>query len=598
MPSQGSGPRAAIERRGPLARWWLNLPLRDKGLLVVVVLPLTTLVAAVLMRIPYSQQEQLTVALTTRVAQSREAAQELAISLLDLESGIRGYQLNRDSESVQRVAQAREMAPIHLDRLSSLLFRDSDHDTFEKLSTLVRDELTKADRLILVLVTRVKPMALMRPAAAHIGCRWPSPMAFEALRLSQSEIVGESQAELERRRQRLTPIILVTLFGGLAATSPPAGCLPPASPSVSTALERNAERLANGERLQHEPSRGLDEIGSLDLTLRRASLLLRTRERELRDVNARLERTVHEQALLNRELEAFSYSVSHDLRAPLRSIDGFAQALREDWGDRLDETAQDHLSRVRNAAQRMGRLIDDLLKLSRLTRSQIQRTDVDLSQLARDVGEELSDRNPARTVTWTITAGLHAWCDPALARIVLENLLGNAWKFTTKAESPQIEFDGVPNTRPSMFMVRDNGAGFDMRYVEKLFAPFQRLHGEREFPGTGIGLATVQRIVHKHGGKVRTTPNWAGAPRSFSPSRPRMDRTSGMIDGPMSRKVILLVEDNADDEALTLRALSRNNIGNEVIVARDGEEALEWLFAPGGMPTAISASSRRWCCWI
>ena len=244
---------------------------------------------------------------------------------------------------------------------------------------------------------------------------------------------------------------------------------------------------------------------SFDLTLRRASLRLRTRERELRDVNARLERTVHEQALLNRELEAFSYSVSHDLRAPLRSIDGFAEALREDWGDRLDETAQDHLSRVRNAAQRMGQLIDDLLKLSRLTRSQIQRTDVDLSQLARDVAGDLSERNPARNVSLKIAPDLRAWCDQALVRIVLENLLGNAWKFTGRIEHPRVEFDVVANTKPSMFVVRDNGAGFDMKYVDKLFAPFQRLHGEREFPGTGIGLATVQRIVHKHGGSVRTS---------------------------------------------------------------------------------------------
>jgi len=505
MPSTASGARAAIERRGPLARWWLNLPLRDKGLLVVVVLPLTTLVAAVLMRIPYSQQEQLTVALTTRVAQSREAAQELAISLLELESGMRGYQLNRDNESLSRIAKARETAPIHLDRLSRLMFRQSDQDQFARLSGLVHEELAKPDQLIARVGHPGEADGAYASGLASYRLPAEIPAAFEALRRSQNEIVGESQAELERRRRRLTPVILVTLFGGLAATLVAGWLFATGIAERVSALERNAERLANGERLQYEPSRGLDEIGSLDLTLRRASLRLRTRERELRDVNARLERTVHEQALLNRELEAFSYSVSHDLRAPLRSIDGFAQALREDWGNQLDETAQDHLSRVRNAAQRMGQLIDDLLKLSRLTRSQIQRTDVDLSQLARDIGKELSDRNPARNVTWKIRDGLHAWCDAALARIVLENLLGNAWKFTAKIENARIEFDLVPNTRPSTFVVRDNGAGFDMKYMEKLFAPFQRLHGEREFPGTGIGLATVQRIVHKHGGTVRTS---------------------------------------------------------------------------------------------
>jgi signal transduction histidine kinase len=468
-----------------------------------VVLPLTTLVAAVLMRIPYSAQEQITMALTTRVAQSREVAQELLISLLDLESGVRGYQLNRDGDSLRRIAKARESAPDQLERLSLLLFRDSDQGVLDQLSELVHAELAAAERF----TSGVHHSGELTSPSHQVSYRLPAaiPEAFEALRRSQYEIVSESQDELERRRQRLTPIILITLFGGLAATLAAGWLFATGIAERVSALERNAERLANGERLQYEPSRGLDEIGSLDLTLRRASLRLRTRERELRDVNARLERTVHEQALLNRELEAFSYSVSHDLRAPLRSIDGFAQALREDWGERLDETAQDHLSRVRNAAQRMGQLIDDLLKLSRLTRSQIQRTDVDLSQLARDVAGELRDRNPTRNVSLKVTDGLHAWCDQALVRIVLENLLGNAWKFTAKVENPRVEFDIVANTKPSMFVVRDNGAGFDMKYVDKLFAPFQRLHGEREFPGTGIGLATVQRIVHKHGGGVRTS---------------------------------------------------------------------------------------------
>jgi light-regulated signal transduction histidine kinase (bacteriophytochrome) len=316
--------------------------------------------------------------------------------------------------------------------------------------------------------------------------------------------VAEQEATLGQTRPRRAPVTWITVFGGVIGALVAGWLFATGISRRVRALEVNAERLARGERLRFAASRGNDEIGSLDRALRRASLLLRTRDRELRALNTTLERTVHEQTLLNRELEAFSYSVSHDLRAPLRSIDGFAQALREDWGDRLDETAQDHLSRVRNAAQRMGRLIDDLLKLSRLTRAQVQRSDVDLSALAHDVARDLQERNPTRAVAWEIAPGLSARCDPSLARIMLENLLGNAWKFTAKTAGARIEFSAAEETTPTLFVVRDNGAGFDMKYADKLFAPFQRLHGEREFPGTGIGLATVQRIIRKHGGHVET----------------------------------------------------------------------------------------------
>jgi signal transduction histidine kinase len=493
-------------KRSVIESWWLNLPLRDKGLLVVVMLPLTTLVAAVLMRIPYSQQQEQTAALTNRVAEMRDVSHELQIALLDLESGIRGYALTGDESFLSRVTTARQSVPVHLNRLMSLRFRPEDQPVIDEVSQLCARALAAADR-----VARRghaggsgEDVGLRRELASEQGFLDAARAALLTLRRNQDVLVSESESELERRRQRLRPIILVTLFGGLAAALAAGWLFATGIAGRINALERNAERLAAGERLHYEPSRGLDEIGSLDLTLRRASLRLRTRERELRDLNARLEHTLHEQRLLNRELEAFSYSVSHDLRAPLRSIDGFAQALREDWGERLDEVAQDYLARVRNAAQRMGQLIDDLLKLSKLTRSQIQRTDVDLSEIARQVSAELNDRQPGRHVTWVIADGLRAWCDTALTRILLENLLGNAWKFTAKTEQPRIEFDIMRDTNPPVFVIRDNGAGFDMRYVDKLFAPFQRLHGEREFPGTGIGLATVQRIVHKHGGQVRT----------------------------------------------------------------------------------------------
>ena len=205
----------------------------------------------------------------------------------------------------------------------------------------------------------------------------------------------------------------------------------------------------------------------------------------------------------NKELEAFSYSVSHDLRTPLRSIDGFSQALLEDYADKLDDEGKRHLVRVRAGAQRMGQLIDDLLKLSQVARSALRRTTVDLSRIVREVSDELRQSDADRQVAVVIKNELTAEGDPQLLKIALENLMGNAWKFTSKQPQAQIEFgNSDPVDGRSTFFVRDNGAGFDMRYADKLFGAFQRLHGITEFPGTGIGLATVQRVIHRHGGKV------------------------------------------------------------------------------------------------
>lgn len=201
----------------------------------------------------------------------------------------------------------------------------------------------------------------------------------------------------------------------------------------------------------------------------------------------------------NTELEAFSYSVAHDLRAPLRAINGFSAALVEDLGPGLGDEARDHLDRIRAGAVRMGELIDALLSLARVSRIQPKNTTVDLSEIAHEVAERLRTTEPARTVDFVIQEHLMANGDPHLLRALLENLLGNAWKFTSKREKGRIE---VARDSLQKFCVRDNGVGFDMSYAEKLFAPFQRLHSADEFAGTGIGLATVQRIVRRHGGKI------------------------------------------------------------------------------------------------
>lgn len=221
----------------------------------------------------------------------------------------------------------------------------------------------------------------------------------------------------------------------------------------------------------------------------------------------RVEQRTRELAAINQELEAFSYSVSHDLRAPLRSIDGFSQALVEDYASTLDDTAIGYLHRIRSNAQHMGKLIEALLKLSRLTRDEMAIEAVDLSAIAAEIVTRLQESAPDRHVTFSVQNGLAITADERMMRVVMENLLNNAWKYTGKRVDASIEFGlaDVPG-RGASFYVRDNGAGFDMNQADKLFRPFKRLHAEREFSGDGIGLASVQRVIQRHGGQL-----WAEA---------------------------------------------------------------------------------------
>ena len=256
------------------------------------------------------------------------------------------------------------------------------------------------------------------------------------------------------------------------------------------------------------PSGDSLRVYALDITDRKKmEEALWKSEEAIRVLNADLEERVHrrtaELEAANKELEAFSYSVSHDLRSPLRSIDGFSQAFLEDFGSAVPEEGREDLERVRRATQRMGRLIEDMLLLSRVTRREMHVQETDMSVLATDVAEELARDDPQRDVEFSIEPDMTAMGDPQLLRIVLVNLLGNAWKFTSKHEQAHVSMGTVrdPEHGPAFF-VRDDGAGFDAKYKEKLFVPFQRLHAQEEFPGTGIGLATIQRAVRRHGGDV------------------------------------------------------------------------------------------------
>lgn len=211
----------------------------------------------------------------------------------------------------------------------------------------------------------------------------------------------------------------------------------------------------------------------------------------------------------NREVEAFSYSVSHDLRTPLRSIAGFSQILLDDYAGSLDEQGRGFLNRIVVAAARMGQLIDDMLNLSRVTRTEMTRERVDLSELALKTFRSFAESNPERQVEFRLTEGLSAQCDERLVSIVLQNIIGNSWKFTQKVEHAEIEFGALTDNNETVYFVRDNGAGFDMAYGGKLFSPFQRVHKADDFPGTGIGLATVKRVVERHGGRV-WIEGWVG----------------------------------------------------------------------------------------
>jgi signal transduction histidine kinase len=229
-------------------------------------------------------------------------------------------------------------------------------------------------------------------------------------------------------------------------------------------------------------------------------------EAEVRRLNTELEMRVrHRTAELEastRELDAFAYSVSHDLRAPLRSLHGFSEALVDDYYDLLDDTGRDYLRRLQTNVARMGHMIDDLLNLSRTTRADLTRRDVDLSVLARDIAAELAAAEPDRDVKIVVEDDLHGQADPQLVRLMMQNLIANAWKFTGHKADAIIEVGHCDRDGEPLFFVHDNGAGFDMQYADKLFTAFQRLHPAAEFEGTGIGLAIVARVVHRHGGRI------------------------------------------------------------------------------------------------
>ena len=300
--------------------------------------------------------------------------------------------------------------------------------------------------------------------------------------------------------------------------------------------------LLNARRVYHED----DHAPMILLAIEDVTEKKKAQE-ELRRMNAELESRVRERTAQleasNKELEAFCYSVSHDLRAPLRAIDGFSQELLTSYTGRLDDKGRHFLERIRAGSQRMAQLIDDILLLSRSSRGDLRYQPIDLSGMAREVAEDLRHREPGRDVTFIIEPGVDGFGDSRMLRLVLENLIGNAWKFTAKRPRATIAFGRSESQGGPAYFVRDDGAGFDMAFAGKLFGAFQRLHSDRDFPGAGIGLAIVQRVIHRHDGRVwgegaverGATFSFTLPPLSATPIRDRPLSREGddpILDGP------------------------------------------------------------------
>ena len=322
------------------------------------------------------------------------------------------------------------------------------------------------------------------------------------------EMDGFETASLirQRERSRATPIIFITALGRSEEhifrgydvgavdylTKPVVPEILRSKVAVFVELARKNALLQHHAELLEKKNRELED----------ANTQLRRAEDEINRLNHRLERRVVELSEVNRELDAFGYTVSHDLRAPLIRMDGFSRALEEEYSGQLDEQGKLYLHRVRSSSQKMCQLVDDLLNFSRVSRLEIHPEVVDLSEMARGIAAELEARDPDRHAEFVIAPQSAVTGDPALLRIVLMNLFENAWKFTRRKETARIEFGVAHDGGTEAYFLKDDGAGFDPAYLQKLFRPFERLHPSAEFEGTGIGLATVERIVKRHGGRV------------------------------------------------------------------------------------------------
>jgi signal transduction histidine kinase len=452
-------PQTHPRRFRHLLLWAILLPLT---LLLLLALVLLWEVGALLQAQERARRSQVTL---TRVERVRQL-------LIDRETGVRGYLLTGDPVFLEPYQAAGQRLPRALEELDEGLAGEPLREVWlEELRTRWRQWEEVATHQLELFRQKGDWLALVRSGAGKAR--------MDAIRVTLDSIVEEEHQRAALRGLEAERAGRTVLFVGVAWALVVGVLLAWFSRRQLLSLARDYEASLAQVRAQAEA--------------------LRASEARL---EARVAQRTAELTSANRELESFSYSVSHDLRAPLRAIDGFSQALREDEGGRLSPDGLQLLERLQGAATRMGQLIDDLLQLSRVTRAELEREPVDLSALAGSVAHQLRQHEPGRDVTFSLQPGLSAQGDARLLRVLMENLLGNAWKFTSKRSGAHIEFFAETAGGVTHYAVRDNGVGFDMAYAGKLFSPFQRMHKVTEFPGTGIGLATVQRIVHKHGGHI------------------------------------------------------------------------------------------------
>jgi signal transduction histidine kinase len=477
-----------------LRRWWGDLPLRRKGAAVVAI-PIVALLVTVLLLLISARRSRVDREWVNHTLRVKEQLARVLTILIDAETGARGYVLVGSRDWLKPTDDASAALPQEIDRLAGMVA-----DSPEQRARAGELRRTADLRLASLqrLVTDFDGNGGALSSASQIRGGKALMDQFRAVVETMVQQENRNLAErIPRARQSQVRLFLVLLLGAIVGIG---GALIAAYLFTNSIAKRirlvadNAVRVAHGEQVTIAPEGG-DEVGQLARAVGDASELLAAQRREL-------EVRLAEVAAVNGELEAFSYSVSHDLRAPVRHISGFVSMLEQSMNGSMTETTRRHLTTIATAAQRMGRLIVDLLAFSRAGRATMAPSLVNLNALVRDVRDELAPDSAGREIEWVTPPLPAVAADPAMLRLVMANLLANAVKYTRTRGRARIEVSGTEQNGEVVVTVRDNGVGFDMQYAHKLFGVFQRLHRVDEFEGTGIGLANVRRIVARHGGRT------------------------------------------------------------------------------------------------